>query len=366
MKILKLNLTQNNEKKIKDCIGLVISTIKAGGLVIYPTETTYGIGADPENKQAIDKLLKYKSRREGKPLSVAVSDQKMAERYVLINQQAQNFYQRFLPGPYTVISNLKSNSQIDQRVASEFNTLGIRIPNYPLILKILNQLDQGITATSANASDKKRPYQVSDILDNLSEKQKSLIDLIVDVGELPRNEPSVVIDTTLSTPIALRGQLKKTDNFIEFKSKSETETQELAKRLMLKNWNTLKKKGLIFALNGELGMGKTIFAKGVAQFLQIEEEITSPTYSYLNEYTYKRQGCRGVFYHLDAWKIDQEEEFALLQVDKLLAANNVLVIEWWDKIADFLKKDFKQQAIILELSGQDNQRTIKLWEKQKK
>lgn len=364
MKILKLNLDLAKDKKINDCVDLATNTIKAGGLLIYPTETTYGIGADPENKQAVDKLLQYKGRREGKPLSVAVSDQKMAKRYVSINQQAQNFYQRFLPGPYTVISKLKTNSQIDRRVASEFGTLGVRIPDYPLVLKILNQLDRGITATSANASDKKRPYQISDILDNLSEKQKGLIDLIIDVGELPRNEPSVVIDTTLSTPIALRGQLKKTTSAIEFNSQSENETQELAKRLMLKNWKNLKKQGLIFGLNGELGMGKTIFAKGIAQFLQIKEEITSPTYSYLNEYVYNRQGCQGFFYHLDAWKIDQKEEFSLLEIDKLLKAHNVLVVEWWNKIADFLTKDVRQQAIILELSGQNNWRTIKLWEKQ--
>jgi L-threonylcarbamoyladenylate synthase len=366
MKILKLNLAQKNKKVIEDCINLVVENIKAGGLVIYPTETTYGIGVDPENTEAVNKLLKYKSRREGKPLSVAVSDQNMAERYVSINQQAQNFYQRFLPGPYTVVSKLKTNSQIDQRVASEFSTLGIRIPDYPLILQIIKKLDRGITATSANASNKKRPYKVSDILDNLSEKQKKLIDLIIDVGELPKNEPSVVVDTTLSTPIALRGQLQKTNDFIEFKSKSETETQELAKRLMLKNWKNLTKQGLIFGLNGELGMGKTIFAKGIAQFLQIKEEITSPTYSYLNEYAYQRQGYQGFFYHLDVWKIDQEEEFSLLKIDELLAANNVLVIEWWDKVANFLTKDLKQQAIILELNGENNWRTIKLWEKQKK
>ena len=203
-------------------------------------------------------------------------------------------------------------------------------------------------------------------MDKLSEKQKQLIDLIIDVGKLPKNEPSVVIDTTLSTPLTMRGQLVNKHKFIEFNSQSESETQKLAMRLMLKNWNTLKKQGLLFGLSGELGMGKTIFAKGVAQFLQIKEEITSPTYSYLNEYNYKRKGLSGIFYHLDAWKIDQKQEFTLLKIDQLVKNNNVVLIEWWDKIINFLPKNLKKQAIVLELSGQDNWRQIKLWEKTKK
>jgi tRNA threonylcarbamoyl adenosine modification protein YjeE len=289
----------------------------------------------------------------------------MAEHYVTINEQAQNFYQRFLPGPYTLISQLKKTAQIDKRVASEFGTLGIRIPDYPLMLKLIDQLGHGITATSANASNQKRPYQISDVLDKLSNKQKQLIDLIIDVGQLPKNEPSVVIDITLSTPLALRGQLKKNAKFTEFNSQSEKETQELAMRLILKNWNKLKKEGLLFALSGELGMGKTIFAKGIAKFLNIREEITSPSYSYLNEYDFQREGCHGTFYHLDAWKIDQKEELVLLKINQLLKANNVVLIEWWDKIAEFLPADFKKQAIALSLSGQDNWRQIKLWEKSK-
>lgn len=363
MQIIKLNLKQATDAELTRLIDQAIAVIKNGGLVIYPTETTYGIGANPHSTPAIDKLLQYKSRREGKPLSIAVNSQTMAEQYVKINQQAQNFYQRFLPGPYTVISQLKKTVDIDKRVASEFGTLGIRIPDYPLILKLIATLGHGITATSANASNQKRPYQISDILDNLSEKQQQLIDLIIDVGRLPKNEPSVVIDTTLSTPLALRGQLHKDTPYTEFHSQSENETQELAMRLILKNWNKLKKEGLLFALTGELGMGKTIFAKGIAQFLKIKAEITSPTYSYLNEYTFQREGCQGTFYHLDAWKIDQQQDLALLKIDQLLKANQVMVIEWWDKIAKFLPKSFQQRAIELNLSGQDHWRKIKLWEK---
>ena len=174
MKILKLNSNR------ADIIKTVSNCLKNDGLVIYPTETVYGIGASAVSAKAVDKLLKYKGRREGKPLSIAVTDQKMAEKYVEINEQALKFYKNFLPGPFTVIS--KSKNQVDPRVNSEFGTLGIRIPAYPLIIQVIRQLGQAITSTSANASGKKRPYCIQDIFEHLSNKQKALVDLVIDAG----------------------------------------------------------------------------------------------------------------------------------------------------------------------------------------
>ncbi len=349
MKILKLN---SNREQI---ISKAVDCLKNGGLVIYPTETVYGIGAIANNTKAIDKLLQYKGRREGKPLSIAVADQAMAEKYVEINEQALKFYRNFLPGPFTVIS--KSKNQTDPRVNSEFGTLGIRIPNYPLIIEIIKHLDQAITSTSANATGKKRPYTIQDVFAGLSEKQKSLIDLVIDAGELPKNEPSIVIDTTLSTPIALRGSLTDEKGEILW-SNDENETIELAGRLMLNHLNDLQKKGLVIALNGPLGMGKTIFAKGVAKFLGIKETISSPTYSYINEYPYQRLTTQGFFYHIDAWKIDSQEEVNFLAIEKLIQKNNLVVIEWFAQIAKWLKLSAKTPLITLNFSEENQGRKI--------
>jgi len=349
MKILKLNSNR------ADIIKIVSDCLKNDGLVIYPTETVYGIGASAVSAKAINKLLKYKGRREGKPLSIAVTDKDMAEKYVEINEQALKFYKNFLPGPFTVIS--KSKNQVDPRINSEFGTLGIRIPDYTLIIDIIKDFGQAITSTSANASGKKRPYKIQDILDGLSEKQKSLIDLIIDAGELPKNEPSIVVDTTLSTPIALRGSLKNNEGEILW-SNNENETIELAGRLLLNHLNEIQKTGLIIALNGQLGMGKTIFAKGVAKFLGIKETINSPTYSYMNEYPYKRLKTKGVFYHVDAWKIDSQEELTFLKIEKLIKKNNVVVVEWFEQIAKWLKLDKKTSLLTLNFSEENNQRKI--------
>lgn len=364
MQIIKLNLATlqswgQGEKiappklqEIEAALERALTVLRAGALLVYPTETVYGIGVDAENPLAVAKLLTYKGRREGKPLSIAVANQKIAAKYVQINEQAQAFYDKFLPGPYTVISAAKG--AVAPGVESEFGSLGVRIPDFPLILRLLEKFGKAITSTSANASGKKRPYAIADLLDNLSQRQKQLIDLIIDVGQLPPNEPSTVIDTTLSTPLTLRGMEriagKKERPGQVFYSQDEEETMSLAGRLLLKHWSTLEKKPLIFALNGELGVGKTIFAKGLAKFLQIKDTISSPTYSYMNEYPYQHQNRQGMLYHLDAWKIDNRQQWQLLEVEKLLQPNNILVVEWWQQVADFLPAAVKQPTIVLNFS----------------
>lgn len=316
--------------------------LRSGGLVLYPIETVYGVGVDATNPTAVEKLLAYKSRREGKPLSIAVTDRVMAEKYVELSDQAQKLYERFLPGPYTIVS--KGRGGLAAGVESEFGTLGVRIPAHPLALKIVAALGKPMTATSANASGKKRPYSVQDVFDGLSEKQKALIDLVLDAGELPKNEPSVVIDTTLSTPLTVRGTWQESGE--KFKTHSVQETQALAGKLILKHWERVKEKGLLVALQGKLGTGKTAFTAGIAQFLKITNPIASPTYTYMNEYAYDRYGAKGVLHHLDVWRVDSQGMFERLETNQLLQPGNVVVTEWWQQVAKWWRADQQPDLII--------------------
>lgn len=359
MKIIDLIKTDK-----KEVIAAVCKSLSAGKLVIFPTETVYGAGVDATNQQAVDTLLAYKSRREGKPLSIAVPDIESAKKYVSVNQQAEDIYKRFLPGPVTVVS--ESLGVVATGVASEFGTLGVRIPDHDLMLAILKAYGKPITATSANASGKKRPYTIQDIFDGLSNKQKNLIDLVLDAGKLPPNQPSTVIDTTLSTPTTLRsGDISfETTTATELTSRSETETKKIAGTVLLKNWDQIKETGLIIGLEGVLGAGKTIFTKGVATFLQIEETLTSPTYSYIEEYEYTRHGINGRLYHADLWKIDQPEDVTRLEIDQLFQPNNVVVIEWWKQGGQVLLDSIQKAGIpfipikITETENGDRQLTI--------
>ncbi len=364
MKTLDLSKTPE-----RTAVAEAVKVLRSGGLVIYPTETVYGIGVDATNQAAVDKLLAYKTRREGKPLSIAVTNQEMAAEYVSLSDQAKTLYKQFLPGPVTVIS--QSLGKVAVGVASEFNTLGIRIPDYPLITHIVTTLQKPITATSANASGKKRPYTIDDIMARLSDKQKSLIDLVLDAGTLPPNLPSTVIDTTLSTPLFMRqgSVLTPTDSqrntTTEYESHSDQETMDLAGKIALKYYNNLKKTGLVIGLDGELGAGKTIFTKGIGRFLRITETISSPTYNYCIEYKYQRDQQTGFLHHGDAWKIDSAEAYQLLELPSLAQPGNILVIEWWSQIANHLTKDLKAEIPLVLIAVADkggNHRTITITE----
>ena len=328
MRIIRVN---------KDSAREAAGILKKGGLVVYPTETLYGIGADATNITAVEKLNKYKQRPFGKPYSIAVSDQKMAQKYVELNETAKNLYKEFLPGPATIIS--KGKHKVAPGVESEIGTLGIRIPDYPLVREIVKNLGHPITATSANASYQKRPYKLPDILENISGSQKKLIDLAIDAGELPRREPSTVIDTTLEDLVILRqGGIKLKDRN-EVLSRSEENTQNLAKEIFQKYQRFLGKRPLLIALAGEMGAGKTQFTKGLGKALGIKEEIVSPTFSLVLEYPH--------FAHFDVWKLKNPKELDSLGLTKILEDKNMVVaIEWADRVIDGIKSRRDQATII--------------------
>ncbi len=322
--------------------GIVIDILRRGGLVIYPTETLYGIGVDTTNPEAVKKLTEYKNRPFGKPYSIAVTDKKMAEEYVELNETAKNLYDKFLPGPLTIIS--KGKHKVAPGVESEDGTLGIRIPAYPKVLELVKKFGKPVTSTSANASYKKRPYKVADILENISDKQKALIDLIIDVGELPKNDPSTVVDTTLDDPVTLRqGEIKFSDRN-EILSKSEEVTQNLAKEIWQKYESHRGKRAIIFALQGEMGAGKTQFTKGLAKAMGITELVTSPTYAIENRYSIPE--TRYSLHHFDAWRLEKSDELRVLGFEGLIKKKSVVAIEWAERVADVIR-EFDDEAIII-------------------
>ena len=313
-----------------------IQVLRAGGLVICPTETVYGLLADPTNPAAVDKLLRYKRRPSGKAISIAVNSQAMAGLYVTLNDQAQQLYHTLLPGPVTVVS--ASRHQVDTRLESEFGTLGIRWPDHPFLLDLITSFDHPVTATSANAAGKKTPYSIPDILQHLTPRQTDLLDLVLDAGTLPHRPPSLVIDTTPSTPIVIRShqQLTQFDrSTATYTTHSPTDTQALAGKILLPHLDTLHRTGLIVALDGALGAGKTTLTQGIAAFLGITGPVTSPTYTYLKEYPYQKFDRSGTLYHLDAWSLDQPAAINALQLDTLQSPDHLLVIEWYNNLIDF-------------------------------
>jgi len=110
-----------------------------------------------------------------------------------------------------------------------------------------------------------------------------------------------------------------------------------------------------------LGTGKTIFTKGVAKFLNIQETIKSPTYSYIEEYDFTRHQTTGKLFHLDMWKVEDKNMFDRLEIESLIGKNNIIVIEWFDQISKFIDSKFKNTKIVKILISQyKNKRTLEI------
>lgn len=313
MKIVKLS---------QKSIDLAAEVIKKGGLVVFPSDTVYGLMVDPTNQKAVDKLLAFKNRWTGKAISVAVLDQKMAEEYVELSDNGKNIYANLLPGPFTVIS--RGKHKVSKGIEAENGTLGIRIPDNKNIRELVSAVGGPITATSANLSGKTPHYSVESFLKTLSKKKKEMIDLIVDAGKLPKNLPSTVIDATEPELKVLRRGDLMTAGAKSLISKSEKETGKVAewvwKRVETRQRHVSTDKPIVFLLTGELGCGKTVFARAIGKALGVRERITSPTFIIFNEYkspssrryvgtlSLLRKGEQTKFLHFDLYRIGNQFE----------------------------------------------------------
>ena len=343
-----------------ELIKIATEVLNSGGLVIYPTETCYGVGVDATNSEAIKNVLEYKRRPEGKAISIAVNNKRMANEFVEITENAEMIFKNFLPGPITVVC--KSKGMLDKRLEAENGSLGIRIPNNQIVLNLITMLKKPITSTSANTAGKKTPYSIDDILTNISERQKRLVGLIIDAGELPHNPPSTVIDTTSDIlKVYRKGQINPTNLKLiaSITTNSEEETIEFGESFVKKY---LLNNNLIL-LNGELGAGKTHLVKGIAKGVGITQIIKSPTYNYLNEY--KLQDRDKKLIHLDAWRIVSKEDLNALGFYQWFDSNNIIFIEWPTVISNLDEEIFERiKYLNIEfVKLEDNRREIKLYEK---
>lgn len=360
-----MQIIKTIKSEYSDAVKQAVAALKNSGLVIYPTETCYGIAAAANDPVAVRKLLQYKRRPEGKPVSIAVSDINMAAEYVEINDTANEIYEKFLPGPVTVIS--KDLGKVAEGLASEQGTLGVRIPDYEIAMAIIKEFGSAITATSANISGKKTPYTIEDITDNMSSKQRELVDVLLDVGELPHNPPSTVIDTTKEDLKVLRhgdiafGRLITTEIV-----SSDEKMQQQGASLIESYKNILAEKSLLLMFNADLGAGKTQFIKGVASQLQIKTIVNSPTFVLLKEYPHAFNNLEGKLIHIDAWRLESLEEMDSFKLQQYFKKGNVIAVEWAGMAKEYLESISERDDVVkiyIEIEYKSlNERILKVYE----
>lgn len=174
------------DRKIKEAAEI----IKNGGLVIYPTETVYGLAADAFNRIAILKVFGAKRRPLDNPLSVAVKDLEQADELSYTNRYARKLAKAFLPGPLTII--LKKKALLPKELTAGLDKIGIRIPDHPVALRLI-ELAGPITATSANISDQPAPKTAKGAKKQLGER----VNFVLDAGKCKIGQPSTVVDLSV-------------------------------------------------------------------------------------------------------------------------------------------------------------------------
>lgn len=174
--------------------------LRASGVIIYPTDTLYGLGGDALSDAAFEKVCAVKERDERRPIHAIFSDMKMVGEYAEINETGQKIAHAFLPGPITLIFNKKSH--VTGGIARTLGTIGVRIPKNNFCLRLANVFGGPITTTSANASGKETPATIAEIVAQLGECAR-YVDLAIDGGKLPTNLRSTVVDVR-DEPVVLR------------------------------------------------------------------------------------------------------------------------------------------------------------------
>ncbi len=169
----------------------IARVLLTGGVVAYPSDTVYGLGALISCKKAVEKIRYIKNRSYDKPLSILVRDLNMAGRYSYITQNAR----AYLPGPNTV---LVIKRPLVKDWVSVGEKVGIRWPNFWFTQELMHNMVEPIITTSANLSGYPPAYSVQELLQQLGSRAQ-LIDLIVDAGVLLRRRPSAIIDLATKT-----------------------------------------------------------------------------------------------------------------------------------------------------------------------
>lgn len=192
MKILKIN----NKDPDPDIIKQAKEYLKQGKLVIYPTDTVYGIAANMYNEQGVSKVFTSKKRSLNKPLSLCLAELESIKDVAFMDDDTETIVEHLFPGPFTVI--LRKKKVVSTLLTAGTNNIGIRIPDNKLSRDLAS--DFPITSTSANISGMNVPESPNEVIKQLG----SSVDLVLDAGVCKYGLHSTVVDMTGENPVVVR------------------------------------------------------------------------------------------------------------------------------------------------------------------
>lgn len=199
VKVTTLDQLRNSKEQI---LSEFCETVRGGGIIIFPTETSYLLGADGLNGEAVNRIYELKHRPIQFPVTMAFSSVSEAQQYCVWDERAMRLADLFLPGPLTLVLPLRS---LQRRLFGvEPDNVGIRIPGYKPLLEFLRVLNRPLTATSANPHGGPEPFRIDQCV--------SGVDRIIDAGELPVRKSSTIVSLCGFEPVILReGSIQRSE-----------------------------------------------------------------------------------------------------------------------------------------------------------
>ncbi len=181
----------SNEKPEASLVRYAADQIRAGEVLGMPTDTFYGLAADPFNLRAVDRVYEIKSRSRHKPLSLLIESIDQAEELAqVLPEEFHALARKYWPGPLTII--VKASSRLPLKVTANTGNVALRVPNATIPLAVVQAARIPITATSANLSGESECTTAMAVRDQLKDR----IAIIVDGGTSPREIPSTIVDLT--------------------------------------------------------------------------------------------------------------------------------------------------------------------------
>jgi L-threonylcarbamoyladenylate synthase len=170
----------------------ILKVIDDGGVISFPTETVYALAADASNFQAVEKIYQIKGRFNNKPLPVLVGDIYQAKRITEFDERAKKLALLLFPGPITLVLKSKPHVTLATNINQNIGTIGIRMPNNLIALKILQAIGRPLVGTSANLSNEESAVNSEQVIHYFDKK----IDLLVDYGTSEIGISSTIVDLT--------------------------------------------------------------------------------------------------------------------------------------------------------------------------
>jgi L-threonylcarbamoyladenylate synthase len=195
-------------KATKATIQRAAQTVEKGGVIIYPTDTVYGLGCNLFNEDSVKRVFKIKGERT-KPLPILASNVKEIEKIAQVTEKTIKLAEKFWPGPLTMV--LPKKPLLSNIVTCNLDSVAVRVPNHEVALELIRLSGGLLVGTSANKSGKKPPQTASEAAKQIGEE----VDVILDGGPTPIGASSTIIDLTGEKPRILRRGPIRMDDIIE-------------------------------------------------------------------------------------------------------------------------------------------------------